>query len=435
MKKALIFLLAVMLLSFILPSVSAEDPILAFGEGEPDILGKPFPDFTLKDTRRNEFTLSEALKDHDAVLINFWEIYCDPCMREFPLLNEVYQQYKDRVAFIGLDFDPDDTLLDIANIRIEKKLGFPMGKTAGTGLNEYLGFLRLPSTLIIDRFGTLCFMQSNVFQDANEIARLLDTFLGDDYTESKVLSTVPMEKSTRAFPVSGAFTFHVDNENTRKIVIRYDNDDYIPEYAFIVPDDIAHLRFELTPDDPPGEMVYSVYTDTDRSWHALPSLLDPEKNAYVYDQPMNLLCDGHPVVQCLLQGRTLDNEKFISFFLFPSEESVDEYLDLYRKELPFSIYWEYVDDEEPAAPQPETYILHLIDQYGDPVPNVKVNFCTDAACTMLISDESGLIAFSSPVENYHIQLLKAPEGYSFDPDFELYTGSTFGEWDILVRKD
>ena len=139
MKKALIVLLTVLLLSSVLSPVFAEDPILAFGEGVPDILGKPFPDFTVKDTRRNEFTLSEALKDHDAVLINFWKVYCDPCMREFPLLNEVYQQYKDRVAFIGLDFDPDDTLLDIAHIRIEKKLGFPMGKTAGTGLNEYLG--------------------------------------------------------------------------------------------------------------------------------------------------------------------------------------------------------------------------------------------------------------------------------------------------------
>ena len=141
------------------------------------------------------------------------------------------------------------------------------------------------------------------------------------------------------------------------------------------------------------------------------------------------------MVQCRLQGRTFDNEKFIDFYLFPSEESIDECLDLYRKELPFSIFWEYVNDEEQAVPQPETYILHLIDQYGDPVPEVKVNFCTDAACTLLIADENGLIRFSAPVENYHVQLLKAPEGYSFDSGFELYTGDAFGEWNILVRKD
>ena len=156
MKKALIFLLAVMFLSSILPVAWAEDPLIRlFGEGEADVLGKPFPDFTVKDTKKNEFTLSEALKDHEAVLINFFASWCGPCIRELPLLNELYKQYGDRVAFIGLDFEPDDTLLDIAEIRIENKVPFPMSKTAGTGLNEYLGVFRLPQTVVIDRFGNL----------------------------------------------------------------------------------------------------------------------------------------------------------------------------------------------------------------------------------------------------------------------------------------
>ena len=38
-------------------------------------------------------------------------------------------------------------------------------------------------------------------------------------------------------------------------------------------------------------------------------------------------------------------------------------------------------------------------------------------------------------DNYHIQLLKAPEGYSFDPDFEFYTGKKYGQWRLLIRKD
>jgi peroxiredoxin len=31
---------------------------------------KPFPDFTVTDSEGKTFTLSEALKDHEAVLIN-----------------------------------------------------------------------------------------------------------------------------------------------------------------------------------------------------------------------------------------------------------------------------------------------------------------------------------------------------------------------------
>jgi hypothetical protein len=31
--------------------------------------------------------------------------------------------------------------------------------------------------------------------------------------------------------------------------------------------------------------------------------------------------------------------------------------------------------------------------------------------------------------------MKVPEGYSYDPDFILQTGSAFGEWALIIRKD
>ena len=88
MKKILALLLSVMLLAGIASAEEAKD----------DFLGKPFPDFTVTDTEGNSFTLSEALKDHEAVLVNLWATWCPPCEREFPDLNDVYGRYGDRVA-------------------------------------------------------------------------------------------------------------------------------------------------------------------------------------------------------------------------------------------------------------------------------------------------------------------------------------------------
>ena len=63
---------------------------LCFGIAQAEgtgILGKPFPDFSVTDCDGNTFTLSEALKGHEAVLINLWATWCPPCRLEFPFLN------------------------------------------------------------------------------------------------------------------------------------------------------------------------------------------------------------------------------------------------------------------------------------------------------------------------------------------------------------
>ena len=100
----------------------------AAAEETNNILGKPFPDFTVTDTDGNTFTLSEALKDHEAVLINFWATWCSPCKNEFPLMNKVYQEYKDKVAFIALSKEKKDTLEKIGAFRQDQGLEFPMGR-------------------------------------------------------------------------------------------------------------------------------------------------------------------------------------------------------------------------------------------------------------------------------------------------------------------
>lgn len=90
-------------------------------------LGKPFPDFTATDTDGNTFTLSGALKDRQAVVINLWATWCGPCRNEFPFLEEAYEKYRDKVAFIALSVEDKDTLETIAAYRSEMKLTLPHG--------------------------------------------------------------------------------------------------------------------------------------------------------------------------------------------------------------------------------------------------------------------------------------------------------------------
>ena len=95
---------------------------------EEGILGKPFPDFTAEDTQGNTFNLSEAVKDHEAVLINLWATWCPPCEREFPDLNSAFEEYGDRVAFIALSTEETDDLEKIEQVRTDHGVTFPMGR-------------------------------------------------------------------------------------------------------------------------------------------------------------------------------------------------------------------------------------------------------------------------------------------------------------------
>lgn len=259
--------LVMVLLALCIGGASAEGSDAAF-------LGKPFPDFTAADTEGNTFTLSEALKNHEAVLINFWATWCGPCLWEFPFLTETYEKYGDRVAFIALSVENNDTARKIAAYKKENGISFPMGRDEGGELFSYIQSDGIPTTVVVDRFGNAVYYHIGAFSTADALGQVLDAFLGDGYSET----------------------------------------------------------------------------------------------------------DG-------LNGA------------------------------------------------PQAYIIHVVDQNGSPVEAVTVNFCTDTACVPNESDENGTVTFTGAPDVYHVQIVDAPDGYSWDEDYEMYTAREYGEWVLRVLKD
>lgn len=95
--------------------------------------------------------------------------------------------------------------------------------------------------------------------------------------------------------------------------------------------------------------------------------------------------------------------------------------------------------ETAAAPAAEKgYRIVVKDQNGDPVPNVMINFCSESqgTCRMDATKENGEIFFEVPEDTYHIAILAAPDGYSYEADFEMYTKDHYGEpIDITIKKN
>lgn len=430
MKKILIIFIAIMMLCIFGAAAAEEDN---------SIIGKPFPDFQTMDTERNVFSLSEALKDHEAVLINLWASWCEPCVHEFPYLNEAYNKYKDKVAFVGLTVEPEDTWDILRDMKKEYSMEYPVAREAGTNIGQHLGGVQgTPTTIIVDRFGNAVYMQVMAFKDSAEISRLLDSFLGENYTESRALTEIPLPSETQALPVSDARRMRVENEGAKQITIKTRNTD--PEYdaiygeqtytGYVVTDDTARIVLEIKAEDNLKDIVFSDYENNQTFY--IYSLLDKERNEYVYDDKM---ADHWFVVSLGTQTGNLSiDPDFTAMYLFRNEQDIQELVDYGRGEG-FDVTWEYVEGKEPETAEKGSYTLHVIDQNGEPVPGVMVNFCTEQNCTMAAGDENGVVTFDGEKADYHVQVLKVPEGYSIDPEFEMQTGNQYGEWIVIVRKD
>lgn len=142
-------------------------------------LGSTMPDFTITDCEGNTYTLSELLKEKDAVVLNFWYIQCAPCKLEFPYLQEAYEQYGDRIALLAVNPVNQDNG-EIAKYKAENGLTFPMAAVPPEW-EQLMGITGYPTTVIIDRNGVISLIHRGGIEDTKTIADAMDYFASEDY--------------------------------------------------------------------------------------------------------------------------------------------------------------------------------------------------------------------------------------------------------------
>lgn len=88
------------------------------------------------------------------VLINYWAIWCAPCRKEVPELNELMREHGDKLHVVGVNFDGsqgDQLGAEVTKLGIE----FPNFVRDPRQLWSLDSVAVLPETLIIDTDGNL----------------------------------------------------------------------------------------------------------------------------------------------------------------------------------------------------------------------------------------------------------------------------------------
>ncbi len=189
--KKMRMLLLMTVLTMLLCMVSA----CAFAEGGYK-LGDKVEDFSVTLSDGSTFTLSEALTEKKAVLLNFWASWCSPCKLEMPAMNEAYGKLSDEVAFVCLSTEKSDTNDTIASLRENLSLDvLPMGLDSDSLYEKFDNpDGGIPFTVAIDKNGVICFSECGSIPDANKFIALMSTFTADDYQEPQMVYDLPSVK-------------------------------------------------------------------------------------------------------------------------------------------------------------------------------------------------------------------------------------------------
>jgi peroxiredoxin len=116
-------------------------------------IGQTAPAFALSDIHGKAWRFPEDLKGK-VVVVRFWADWCKSCAEEMPLIEKVYNKYKDQgLVILAVNIGQErDAVAKFVN-RI--KITYPVLIDPGTVVTKRYGVTGLPITFISDRNGII----------------------------------------------------------------------------------------------------------------------------------------------------------------------------------------------------------------------------------------------------------------------------------------
>ena len=146
-------------------------------------VGDVMYDFTVTTIDGKEIKLSDLLKEKKMVMLNFWYTTCSWCITEFPIMSEVYEQYKDEIEIVAINPSyPTDSLQGVQNFQNTYQLPFPVAWGSSAWAQTF-GIQGYPTSVFIDQYGVICLIEAGAITSNSPFISAFEHFTADDYQQ------------------------------------------------------------------------------------------------------------------------------------------------------------------------------------------------------------------------------------------------------------
>ena len=144
------------------------------GTNQKPVIGKPAPDFQLKNLDGQSISLSDFRGK--PVLINFWASWCQPCVYEMPFIQEVFEEWSGQ-GLVVLTINIGESSSKAKTFMESHDLSFPVLLDTKQDVAEKYNIRGIPTTFFIDENGIIKRMKIGAFISAAEIENSLSKIM------------------------------------------------------------------------------------------------------------------------------------------------------------------------------------------------------------------------------------------------------------------
>lgn len=148
-------------------------------------------DFTLRNPAGVDVTLSELLED-GPVVVDFWAMSCKPCLKAFPDLQEIFDNYKDcGLTVVAVSVDGSRTTSKVGAFVRAKGNTFEVVLDPSMNVARKYHVTSIPRTVLVDTNGNIVYAVTG-YRPGNhdDLVRAIEGLIPGGCPESDANETV-----------------------------------------------------------------------------------------------------------------------------------------------------------------------------------------------------------------------------------------------------